>query len=111
MVRGLQRRVFGQQERLTLGRLVNEAAEAGLDPGLSSRLSSFVNSRNTGIHRIIQGERKYFDLSMDYMKDPSLYEDLEIWVSSELPEIVDPAAGTWLPAWRGSTEETSESNP
>ncbi|MEU0795084.1 HAD hydrolase-like protein [Amycolatopsis sp. NPDC005961] len=88
-------RTFRADEKFTLGKLVNQASDAGLDADISVRLSRFVESRNIGIHRIIQGERKYFDLGAEYMKDPSLYEDLVIWVSSQLPEAVNQRAGTW----------------
>ena len=71
----------------------------------------FVDSRNIGIHRIIQGERKYFDLSVDYMKDPSLYEDLATWVDHAMPEAVDPVAGTRIPVWQGSAEDTTKNDP
>jgi len=88
-------RRFGQDDKSTLGRLVRDAKEAGLSPEMVSRLEGFVESRNIGIHRVIQGERQYFQLGQDFMADPSLYEDLKTWVASDLPAAFDTTSDQW----------------
>jgi phosphoglycolate phosphatase-like HAD superfamily hydrolase len=78
-------REFASSDKHTLGQLVHEAKAQGFDASLIARLEEFTRLRNIGIHRVITGEGRYFDVGQDFMKDPAIFEDVKDWVGSQLP--------------------------
>lgn len=84
-------RNFSPTERLTLGAVIGRAESANLDPGLILRLKTFLGMRNEAVHGIAMGRSDYFELGVRLMKDPSLIEDLDRWVTEN-----NPASRKWV---------------
>lgn len=75
--------------KVTLGKIVQLAKKAGLDPELVGRLDRFVEMRNVATHRLISGEHRYEEV-MEYLNDRAtltLEDDLSKWVFDHLPDV------------------------